>query len=476
LNVDFKELFRTLSRRWKTIVALTLITLTGSIVLSMRATPIYQSTAKVYVTTDTSNAVEAWSASSYVTARVKSYADLANHRVLMARVIDELDLNMSPSDLAARINATVEPDTTIISIVVSDTDPKQAQKIADEEAVQLVQFLKDLETPSTSEVPQVLPTITDPATYNPMAVAPRTTLNAIAALLIGLTIGTAVAIARELLDQTVATGEDIEKAAGVPMMAAIGMDSTMDRQPLLTDMATFSPRAESYRQLRTNLQFLDLDHPPRSIVITSAVSGEGKTTASTNLAVALAQAGRRVLVIDGDLRRPRVAQLMGLEGSVGLTTVLVGRSKLEESVQLHAATGVYVLASGPTPPNPSEILQAKATHDLLAKLRDSYDMVIIDAPPLLPVADAAILATATDGAIIVTRHGKTTRDQLEIASMRLKTVGARTFGVVLNMVPKRFGEMNYYYYYYAEETPAKKAPKSGSKGGGKRAASPDRRA
>lgn len=455
--MDFKELFRTLRRRWKTIIAITLIATFASAFLSWRAVPVYQSLAKIYVTADTSNAQETYAASAYTQQRVGSYAQLANHRVLMMRVIDALDLPMKANDLAARVHADVEPDTFILRVSVVDTDPAQAQRIADEVARQLVKFLEELETPSTSDVSQILPTITDPATYNATPIAPRTAFNLVVAFLIGLTIGTALAVARELLDQTIKGVDDITKATEVPLMAAIALDSDVAANPLLADMSTFSPRAEAFRLLRTNLQFLDLDHPPRSIVITSAVSGEGKTTAATNLAAALAQAGRRVLLVDGDLRRPRVAQLMGLEGSVGLTTVLVGRSKLEDSVQRHAESGVYVLASGPTPPNPSEILQAKATHQLLAKLREAYDMVIIDAPPLLPVADAAILATAADGAIIITRHGKTTHDQLTGATQRLAAVGARTFGVVLNMVPKRFGEMNYYYYYYAEDQPKRPA-------------------
>jgi receptor protein-tyrosine kinase len=341
----------------------------------------------------------------------------------------------------------------IISIVVRDEDPEQARKIANAEAAEFVEFLEELERPNSSDASQVLATVTDPATYNPDPVAPRTPLNIVVALFIGLLGGCALALARDLLDQTVKAASDVEKAADVPVMAAIGYDPSVDKNPLVLDISSFSPRAEAFRLLRTNLQFLDLDHPPRAIVITSSVSGEGKTTASTNLALALAQAGRRVLLVDGDLRRPRVAQLMGMDGSIGLTTVLVGRTKLEESIQKHAESGVHVLASGPTPPNPSEILQANATHDLLGRLRDAYDVVIIDAPPLLPVADAALLATAADGAIIVTRHGKTTHDQLEASAHRLASVGARTFGVVLNMTPKRFGEANYYYYYAEEAEP-----------------------
>ncbi|MDO7867845.1 polysaccharide biosynthesis tyrosine autokinase [Nocardioides jiangxiensis] len=466
--MDFKELLRTLRRRWKTIAAITLVAVIGSLTLSLRATEIYQSTAQVFITTDSSNVQETALGNTYTQQRMDTYAQLATHRVLLAQVIDQLNLELSPTDLAGRIHAEVQPNTTILRITVSDTDPKNAQKIAQVEADQLVEFLRKLETPSTSEVSQIQPTVTDPATFNPVKVSPQTSLNLVVALLIGLTTGIAVAIARELLDQTVKSATDVEKAADVPLMAAIGYDPSVEKSPLVLDISSFSPRAEAFRLLRTNLQFLDLDHPPRAIVITSSVSGEGKTTSSTNLALALAQAGRRVLLVDGDLRRPRVAQLMGMDGSIGLTTVLVGRTKLEDSIQRHKESGVHVLASGPTPPNPSEILQANATHDLLGRLRDAYDIVIIDAPPLLPVADAALLATAADGAIIVTRHGKTTRDQLEGAAHRLAAVGARTFGVVLNMAPKRFGEMNYYYYYAEEAEPSAKG--SGKRSSGSRRA------
>jgi len=182
------------------------------------------------------------------------------------------------------------------------------------------------------------------------------------------------------------------------------------------------------------------------------VPGEGKTMTSTNLAVALAQTGRTVLIIDADLRRPRVASMLGVDPAIGLTTALVGKTQIEDAIQVHEPSGLHVLASGAKPPNPTEILQSRVTHDLIRRLRQSYDMIIIDAPPLLPVADASVLSTLADGSIMVVRHGQTTRDQINEAVNRINQVGGRLYGVVVNMVAKR-AIGSYYYYYYEETSP-----------------------
>jgi receptor protein-tyrosine kinase len=151
------------------------------------------------------------------------------------------------------------------------------------------------------------------------------------------------------------------------------------------------------------------------------------------------------------LRRPKVAELLGLERSVGFTTVLVGRSTLEESIQKHAPSGIYFLASGPIPPNPTEVLQSHAAESLFDRVSEMFDLVIVDAPPLLPVSDAAIMARDADGAILVVRHGKTSRDQLKQARARLDHVDANLFGVAVNMTPRRGrGAYGYEYGYDAD--------------------------
>jgi len=426
--------------------------------ISVMATPIYESSAKVFISTDSSGAspMEQYSAALFSTARVQSYTELATSGELMDRVIKRNDLAITEKELASKISASVSPNTAIIQISARDPDARLAQRIAQAEAQELTAYLTDLETPAGKTTSPVKATITDRAQFDSSPVSPKVVLNLGIAVLIGLLFGFALAVLRDVLDTTVKSFDDVEAAVGAPVLAHVGYDSDVPRAPLLTDLQNSPARAESFRLLRTSLQFLDLDRNPTSFVITSSVAGEGKTSTSVNLAISLAQAGRRVLIVDGDLRRPQVAKLLKLESAVGLTTVLVGRSELRDSIQRHAS-GIDVLATGPIPPNPTEILQSIAARDLFKMLRAQYDNVIIDAPPLLPVADAAILATDVDGAIMVVRHGETTREQAKQAVARLHSVGADLFGAVANMTPRRGADYSYDGYYAYTYTPTRKS-------------------
>jgi receptor protein-tyrosine kinase len=449
--VDFKELVQIARRRWITIVSMTLIGLLVAGTYCALTTPVYESTARVFISTDVADSSQSFFASAFGQARAPSYADLATSEHLMKKVIDRLDLNLTPAELKSKISASVKETTVIIEIHVRDQNARVAQQIGQAEAQEFVSYIADVETPPGKASAPIKATITDDADYNASPVEPKTKLYLIIAGALGLVIGCALALVRDLLDSTVKSPDDVNAAAPGSVLTHVAFDPSMHKTPLLIDAGRNSARSEAFRLLRTNLQFLDLDQNPKSFVITSAVPGEGKTSTTTNLAIALAQAGKRVLVVDGDLRRPRIAKLLGLETAVGLTTVLVGRSTLAETIQVHKQSGIHVLSSGPIPPNPTEILQSRATRDLLQGLRDMFDAVIIDAPPLLPVADAAIMATDADGAILVVRHAKTTKEQLRLAATRLQQVNAKLYGYVVNMTPRRRRRGAYYYgYTYAD--------------------------
>ena len=445
--MDFKQIIQVLRRRWMTIALLFAIAVGVSAAYTFTATKQYQSTATVFVSANMRDASDAYAATYAISTRMQTYADLATSGEVLDGVISKLDLDLGADALADKIDSEVVPGTAQIRLTVTDRDPAVAQAIDTRLAEDLADYLAAVETPAGTTSSQIIARVTDPADFQSAPVTPRTALDLVVAGLIGLVLGIGLAVARDVLDRSVSSVEHIEEVSSAPVLANVGFDAEVRKSPLLTQLSAFAPRTEAFRLLRTNLQFLDLDQQPRSLVITSAVPGEGKTMTAVNLAVALAQAGRNVLLVDGDLRRPRVASLLDLDGAVGLTSVLVGTAGLDDAVQVHADSGLKFLASGPKPPNPTEILQSRVAHDLLKRLRDDFDMVIVDAPPLLPVADAAVIATATDGAIVVARHGKTTREQLREAVSRLDNVGARIFGVVINMIPRRAAKSYYYYYY-----------------------------
>ena len=453
--MDFKQLFSVIRRRWFAILALTLVALAISGFLSWRATPMYESSARVFVTVNATEGVDPVTSGVLIQSRVESYAELATSTELLDGVIDDLDLADSPEQLAGRISADVSEQTSIITLSVTDPDPRQAQQITDWLSSAYAEYLAQVETPEGEDQAQIIATVSSAASYSATPVSPRTAINLAVAGIIGLLVGLGTAVARDLLDRTVSSQEHIGEVTDAPVLASVGFDKEITSHPLLTDLGSFAPRTEAFRLLRTNLQFLDLDAQPRCLVISSAIPGEGKTMTSVNLALALAQAGRRTLVIDADLRRPRVARQLGLDAAVGLTTVLVGQTDVQEAIQVHEPSGLHLLASGAKPPNPTEILQSKVTQDLVKRLAGEYDMVIIDAPPLLPVADASVLATFADGVILVVKHGKTTRDQVSEAIGRLGQVGGKLSGVVVNMIPRR-STGSYYYYYYEDTSGGRK--------------------
>uniref|UniRef100_UPI00160292F7 polysaccharide biosynthesis tyrosine autokinase n=1 Tax=Nocardioides stalactiti TaxID=2755356 RepID=UPI00160292F7 len=430
--MDFKQLLLALRRRWRSVAAVFIVGIGVGTGVSLAMTPEYESTSKVFLAVDARNATDAYAATFFLNSRAQSYADLAHSSELSERVIDVLDLDMTPAELSDRISSEVIEETSLITITVTADDPQQAQTIADVVTSEFQTYAEELETAGDGSDSQILVRLTDAPEYEAEPVSPNTVLNIIAGGLIGLLLGLALAVSRELLDRTVRTADHIGEVTDAPVLASIGFDNEIRSAPLLTDLGAFAARTEAFRLLRTNLQFIDLDHRARVLVVTSAVPGEGKTMTSTNLAVALAQTGRTVLIVDADLRRPRVASTLGVDPAIGLTTALVGKAQIEDAIQVHEPSGLHVLASGAKPPNPTEILQSKVTHDLIRRLRQSYDMIIIDAPPLLPVADASVLSTLSDGCILVVRHGQTSRDQVAEAVNRVTQVGGRLYGGGVN--------------------------------------------
>jgi capsular exopolysaccharide synthesis family protein len=212
-----------------------------------------------------------------------------------------------------------------------------------------------------------------------------------------------------------------------------------------------SPIGEAYRTIRTNIQFSMPKGELRTILITSSGPEEGKSTTTSNLAITMAEAGNKVLLIDADLRKSAIHKIFGIPNLNGLTNVLAEDVDYKELIRPTEVTGLDILTGGPKPPNPSELLGSQRMKELLESLKDYYDTIMLDTPPVLPVTDAAILASIVDGVVLITAYGHATFDGVARTKAQLESVGAKILGVILNQVPSSKRGGHYYYYYYYDE-------------------------
>lgn len=435
--MDLRDFVGTLRlHRWLVLTSV-LAALAVAGALTFIATPQYRATTRLFVSTSAADEAIAIQGGQFSIQRVQSYADLLNGDEISRRVVDRLNLDESPRDLTKQIDASAGLDTVILVINVTDPSPERAKVLANAVAREFVSFVGELETPPGKRSATVKATVVDAASTPITPVSPKPVLNLTLGLVLGTLLGAGLALVKNSLDSNIRSPKALEEASGAPLLGTIAFDRRAREQPLISSLDPYSPRVEAFRFLRTNLEFIDPDRDHKVFVVTSSIPGEGKTTTATNLALILAEGGKSVALVEGDLRRPRVSEYVGLESSVGLTTVIVGQVALEDALQ--TLGDLTVLTSGRVPPNPAELLQTDSMRTILRRLRQEFDFVIVDAPPLLPVTDASVLATEADGAILIARHGKTTKDQVATAASRITQVHGRVIGVILNMTPKRGG-------------------------------------
>jgi capsular exopolysaccharide synthesis family protein len=301
---------------------------------------------------------------------------------------------------------------------------------------------------------------------------PNMRLNLLLATMIGLFFGVGMAFFFEYLDNTVKTPEDVEQLIRLPsfgMVPAISHERRNrlergDSYPveLVAFGAPKSILAEAYRNIRTSILLSFSEKPPKKIAISSPNPAEGKTTTVINTAIALSQTGARVIIIDTDMRKPRIHQVFEKENGTGLSSFLSGNADLEAIIMKTEIPNLYYIPSGPIPPNPSELLGSNLFKIMMGSLGEQFDHMILDTPPLLGFADSVIVSTTVDGVILVVSGGKTPRQTLQRAKAVLLQVNAKILGVVINRVDIQRGEYGYYYYryhyYYGKDGKKKQLP------------------
>lgn len=452
-GLDLSDYLRVFRRSWILIAACTLAGLLAGGGISLLTKPTYTAETQLFVAIQNSGSVqELQQGNTFGQARVQSYVETVDSPVVLQPVIDSLGLDMTAAELADRVVASTDLNTVLMTISVSDNSPVQAAAIAEGVAGSMIKAVDSLERPKTGGSSPVNISVIKPAAAPPSPSAPNTRLNILMGLAIGLLFGLGATVLRSTLDKRIRGEIDLRMVTDTPLLGGISFDPDATRKPLLTQSAAQSPRAESYRQLRTNFKFANVASSAKSVLVTSSLPGEGKSTTATNLAIALAQSGHTVCLVDADLRRPMISEYLGLDRNAGLTTALVGAADVNELLQPWGEDNMYVLSSGQIPPNPSELLGSASMKHLLARLEEVFDTVIIDAPPLLPVTDAAVLAQHVGGVVLVAGSHKLKLQDLRKSLTALDLVGSNLLGIVLNRLPSKGPDAYTYTYYSQNET------------------------
>ncbi|GAA2743619.1 polysaccharide biosynthesis tyrosine autokinase [Terrabacter aerolatus] len=457
--MELQDYLNVIRKRWMIIAAVTLVTLGLAAAYTALSPRTYSSSTRFFVQTTSDDTTSSLAqGNTFTQARVKTYAQILTDPTVLQPVIDSVRLSSTTDQLAGRVTSSIPLDTGLIDVTVTDSSPQRAQQIAKAIGEVFPPYVAKIETRSGKTSPVQL-SVTRPATFEPAPVSPKPTRNLALGLVLGLLLGFGMALLRDVLDKSVKSQRDLETVTDRTILGGIAYDTDASVHPLIVQVDPRSQRAEAFRSLRTNLQFIDVSNPPKSIVVTSSLPGEGKSTTTANLAISLAETGLKVVVIEGDLRRPRLLDYLGFEGSVGLTDVLVGRVEVDDVLQPFGRTGLRLLGAGPIPPNPSELLGSANMEQLIEDLTERFDYVLIDAPPLLPVTDAAVLSTIVDGALVVVGAGVVQREHVRRAIDSLDAVNGSVLGLILNRVKAKEGGAGYgtYEYDYRPESERQRA-------------------
>ncbi|HEY9494048.1 MAG TPA: polysaccharide biosynthesis tyrosine autokinase [Intrasporangium sp.] len=428
--MTIRDLLGVIRTRWRLIAFCMLVVIGATAATSIATTPVYEATARIYLATVKASDNEPGGAYAITQKDLNTYAEILDSPDIQEPLRERLGL---AAGTPLNVSATVAELTNMLDIKAHSSNPQLAAAVANEAGPVLAEAAKKFSPLLANNNQIVTADAIIPASVPSEPISPNVKTNLALALLAGLIVGVGVALIRHMSDTKVRGEDDIRELSDRPILGTIPLVKNANGTVLSVADDPHSHHAESIRRLRTNILFVDVTTQGHSFVITSSNPGEGKTTTSVNLAIAMADAGSKVLLIDGDLRNPTVAKTMGIEGGSGLTTVLLRRAEPLDVVQRWRDTNLYVLPAGQIPPNPSELLGSEAMSLLFQKLSQDFDYILVDSPPINPVIDAVLLNQLTHGLLMVVAAERTRRRELEAALRSLNTVDVPVSGFALNL-------------------------------------------
>lgn len=527
--ISLKEYFY-LFRSWLWLIVLSgVLAGLAAYIVSARSTPIYETSTRLLVSDPPAMRSIEYTGITTTQTMARTYTEILVDRPVLQGVIDELKLKTTPEDLKKSILVELVRDTQVVVVTVQSASPQRAADIANSiasvfterirqlqseryAATQegLAQQVKDMEAQiddtnkalgretDTSKQLQLEARLTEyrrlysnlvtnfeqvrlaeaqtsttvvvsePAAVPHVPVSPKTMRNTLLALFAGMLLAAGSVVGIDALDDSIKNPDDIRQKFNLPILGVIASHEGAVDMPV-TQSEPRSPVSESFRALRTNIMYASVDRPIRRILVTSATPQDGKTTVSANLAVVLAQGEKKTVLLDADLRRPRVHKMFGVLNRLGLMNLFIRSSDaVLEVIHPMNVPGLSVITSGSLPPNPAELIASHKMTQILDWLTDTFDVVVIDTPPVLAVTDAVALSHSVDGVILVAKPGVTKLSAFRQTVERLQAVGAFLLGVVLNEVEPRSRKYGYYYdryyskysHYYDQDGNKKNGSKS----------------
>lgn len=450
MDLDLRAYVRLLrKRKWFVVGALGIcLALAG--LITARTTPTYQAQATLFVGQPQISFEQlptGLAVTNLSNSLLKSYVQIITSRSIAQAAIADSGLPVTVGQVKGGLTSEAVVDTLVMKLTYTGNDPALAQQIVNAVADTFVSQNNAGSSGSKTAVPV---RIIDRATQPGAPISPNPARNMTLGALLGLVAGVGLAFIVEQLDVTVKHREDLEELGlhvlgSIPTLDTRGDDVYLDRD-------TQGLGGEAFRKVRTSIGFLGVEAPIRTLLVTSPFAQDGKTMVSLNLAAAFALGGLRTLLVEADLRRPSLHKRFPVSGTNGLTTAIVGQVTVDEAIFATDTKNLSVMLAGAIPPNPVELLGSEQMASLLEQLARSFDVVIVDSPPALPVADAATIMARTDGVVVVARTGKTDRRKLDEAAQLVPRAGGRLLGIVLNY--QKPSEAPYEYSYYYSYRPA----------------------